>query len=288
MKNIIPFNWHKDLDIDKSESIGEDFMLLENPILSPVFDYPFKVDVTTAVICVRGSMKGSINLIEYQAVAPCLFVVLSDQILQYDYFSDDFSGLFIVMSKKFTDNLLINIQERLPLFLSVNKTPFIPLNEEELHSLTEYYAMLKRVVKIQSNPNKLEIVKHLMQAFFYTSTYNIHKLTDDKKKSKQEELVSKFMNLAQTNYKIHRELEFYADKLCLTSKYLSKVVKETTGTTAKEWIENYMVHEAKALLKSTNMTIQQISDELNFPNQSFFGKSFKRVVGISPKDYRHN
>jgi AraC-type DNA-binding domain-containing proteins len=288
MKNIIPFNWYKDLDLDKSESIGEDFVLLENPILSPVFDYPFKVDVTTAVICLRGSMKGSINLMEYHAVAPCLFVVLSEQILQYDYLSDDFSGLFIVMSKKFTDNLLINIQERLPLFLSVNKTPFIPLNEEELYSLKEYYAMLKRVVKIQSNPNKLEIVKHLMQAFFYTSTYNIHKLTDDKKKSKQEELVSKFMNLAQTNYKIHRETEFYADKLCLTSKYLSKVVKETTGTTAKEWIENYIVHEAKALLKSTNMTIQQISDELNFPNQSFFGKSFKRVVGISPKDYRNN
>ncbi|MDR0368520.1 MAG: helix-turn-helix domain-containing protein, partial [Bacteroidales bacterium] len=51
-------------------------------------------------------------------------------------------------------------------------------------------------------------------------------------------------------------------------------------------IDNYVVLEAKALLKSTNMTVQQISDELNFPSQSFFGKYFHRVVGVSPKEYR--
>jgi AraC-like DNA-binding protein len=80
----------------------------------------------------------------------------------------------------------------------------------------------------------------------------------------------------------------YADQLYLTPKYFSKVIKDNSGASASEWIDNYVILEAKALLKSTNMTILQISDELNFPSQSFFGKYFKRVVGVSPKEYRES
>ena len=83
-----------------------------------------------------------------------------------------------------------------------------------------------------------------------------------------------------------KQLKFYADALCITPRYLSRVVKECTGSSAADWIERYVVLEARALLKSTSMTIQQISDELNFPSQTFFGKYFKRRVGMSPKDYR--
>ncbi|MDR1673524.1 MAG: helix-turn-helix domain-containing protein, partial [Bacteroidales bacterium] len=75
-------------------------------------------------------------------------------------------------------------------------------------------------------------------------------------------------------------------KLCLTSKHLSAVIKKTTGKSAFEWINDYVILEAKSLLRATNMTVQQISEELNFANQSFFGKFFKRAVGVSPKEYR--
>ncbi len=67
---------------------------------------------------------------------------------------------------------------------------------------------------------------------------------------------------------------------------MSTIIKQTSGKTAGDWIDDYILLEAKALLKSTNMTIQQISDELNFPSQSFFGKYFKRLTGVSPKEYR--
>ena len=83
-----------------------------------------------------------------------------------------------------------------------------------------------------------------------------------------------------------RRLNFYADKLCLTPKYMSTIIRQTSGKTAGNWIDDYVLLEAKALLKSTNMTIQQISDELNFPSQSFFGKYFKRLTGVSPKEYK--
>jgi AraC-like DNA-binding protein len=64
------------------------------------------------------------------------------------------------------------------------------------------------------------------------------------------------------------------------------VIKEASGTTANDWIDRYVVLEAKALLKSTGMTIQQISEELNFSSQSFFGKYFKRRTGMSPSEYK--
>ena len=99
-------------------------------------------------------------------------------------------------------------------------------------------------------------------------------------------LVEKFLHLAQSYYKEQRGLEFYADKLCITPKHLSKIIKETTGKPANDWIDEHVALEAKALLKSTNMTISQISDELNFPSQSFFGKYFKRVTGMSPSEYK--
>lgn len=99
-------------------------------------------------------------------------------------------------------------------------------------------------------------------------------------------LVRDFLKQVQLFHKKERRIDFYADKLQLSSKYLSQVIKNYSGKSAADWIDEYVVLEAKALLKSTNMTIQQISDELNFPSQSFFGKFFKRISGVSPKTYR--
>jgi AraC-like DNA-binding protein len=98
--------------------------------------------------------------------------------------------------------------------------------------------------------------------------------------------VDRFLNLVQENFREQRDINFYADRMCLTPRYLSRLIKKNSGYFAGEWINNHVILEAKALLKSTNMTIQQISDELNFPSQSFFGKYFKRITGMSPKEYR--
>lgn len=101
-------------------------------------------------------------------------------------------------------------------------------------------------------------------------------------------MLGHFLSLAKEHYKEQRGVKFYADKLCITPKYLSFLIKERSGKSCNEWIDDYVVLEAKALLKSTNMTIQQIADELNFPSQSFFGKYFKRIVELSPKEYRNS
>ncbi len=285
-KAILPLNWRTELENVEVDSIGNDIILLDNPVITSTFQYPFKVDVTTAIICIKGTTEGSINLKPYFTRGPCFIAILPGQVMEYKSISDDFSGLFIIMSRQFTDSLMPNVQERLPLSLSVRDNPAISLNEEALEGMITYFEMIKRVVKIKEHPNRIDVVRYLTLAFFYGAGIYFHELADNRKKTHHELLVEKYLNLVQVHYKEQRGLEFYADKLCITPKHLSKVIKETSGKPANDWIDEHVVLEAKALLKSTNMTIQQISDELNFPSQSFFGKYFKRVTGMSPRAYK--
>jgi len=206
--------------------------------------------------------------------------------MEYKSISEDFTGLFIVMSNKFTDSLMPNASERLPLFLSVRDNPVTLLKEETLAGMIQYFEMLKRIIREKDHPYRLDVARHLTLAFFYGASIDFHQSFNVIKKSHQEILVEKFLSLAQNHHKAQRGLDFYADKLCITPKHLSKVIKETTGKSANDLIDEHVALEAKALLKSTNMTIQQISDELNFPSQSFFGKYFKRIAGMSPREYK--
>ena len=289
-KSVLPFNWRSEraIDIMRVDSIDNDFILLDKPLIMSVFDYPFKLDVTVAIICIKGTTEGAINLIPYATNGACLITILPGQIMQHKSISEDFEGLFIVMSSKFTDSLMPNAKERLSLLLSVRDHPAIPLDKESLQGMIDYFEMLKRMIRIKDHPYRLESVQHLTLAFFYGAGVNIHHVasSDNRKMTHHDILFEKFLNLVQTHYKEQRGLEFYADKLCVTSKHLSKVIKATSGKPANDWIDDHVTLEAKALLKSTNMTVEQISEELNFPSQSFFGKYFKRVTGFSPREYK--
>ena len=296
MKNTIAhLNWRTELKNVTADSIGQDFILLGNEnsrgkryfwVKEHEFDVPFKMDVTTIILCTGGRMKGKVDLKSYSTEAPGLFIVLPDQILQYEYISDDFKGDFIIMSKPFTNNLLLNIHERFPLFRSIQDNSWIPLTTEEVKSMMDYFSMFKKTLQTENNPQRVEIIKHLVQAFFYSSGFHLLNMTTLKEQSKQDVLMKRFLDLVKTNFRRERGVKFYADQLCLTPKYLSKVVKQNSDKSASEWISDFVILEAKALLRSTNMTVQQISDELDFPSQSFFGKYFKRCVGVSPNGYR--
>ena len=291
-KEITPFTWQIDFKSEfgnEIQGIDDDFILFDNIKVTSAFDHPFRSDVTTFIICTKGVTRGKIGLNSYETQAPCMITLLADEILQHEYVSDDFEGLFIVMSKNMTDSLLPEIQERLPIALSVRQNPFTPLNDDDLNLLITYYFMLKKVVEMTENLHRKTIVQHLMIAFYYYSNSWLHKIPQKESVStKQHESVEQFLDLAEKHYKTERQVKFYADKVNLTTKYLSQIVKTETGKSVNDWIDDYVILEAKALLKSSKLTIQQISDALNFTDQSVFGKYFKRNVGVSPKEYRSN
>ena len=270
------------------DNFEDKFILLENPAYKSVINHPVKLDGVVSTICVKGHMDGTLNQKKFIAKAPCLFIVLADQILQCDYFSDDFTGLSIIMSKSFLEDAFGDIQVSMPLFRSVIDNPLIQLNQEELKSMIEYFFLLQRTVRGKENPNLRLTLKHLTLGFFYGTGYRFYAVQDESKKTKKDILVEKFLAIVKKNYREQRMIEFYSEKLFLTPKHLSRIIKERSGKSSGEWIEDHVMLEAMALLKSTDKTIQQISDELNFASQSFFGKYFKRRAGISPKEYRKN
>ena len=155
-------------------------------------------------------------------------------------------------------------------------------------SFQEYHSFLWSKVKLKDNPFRKEITQGLLLALFY-EIYNIyqgHVVQERIPKSRKEDLFERFIRAVSESYKEERSVSYYADKMFLTAKHLSTVVKEISGKTAGEWIDSLVVLEAKALLKSSEMSIQEIADELHFANQSFFGKYFKHHTGMSPKEYR--
>jgi len=283
MKKVLPFVFGDNSGI---HNYSDDFILVDKPQTSWV-PYPVKLNAVIAIICLKGKIKGTHNMARFEGTAPCLIILLVDHTVTIENISEDFSALFVVMSKKFVDNL--NIEERIPVFLSLHKNPLVPLKKPEFASLKDYFRVVRRVLKLTGNPFIERIIQHFTKAYFYGFGYHVHGLgqnAGDAIKPRQEELVEKFLEDLRQNFRTERSISFYAGRLCVTPKYLSKVIKDHNGLSAKEWIEDYIVLEAQALLKSTDKTIQQISDELNFPTQSFFGKFFKRSVGLSPLDYR--
>lgn len=260
-------------------ALSDDYWLPENR------SQPFKLDFTMVIIVIRGVSKGYIDLNPYEIKAPCIFIVLPGQILIHEYISEDFEARLIFMSNTFSN--LLMFQEGLPHLITIGNNSTIPLSDYELNLLLSYYSILKSVITNKESQFRLEILKHIMMAFFY-GTNNLFKEINlgDKEKMRNKIIVNQFIMLVREHFKSQRNLKFYSNKLCLTPKYLSSIVKKQSHLSANEWIDRFIILEAKVLLKSTDLSIRQISDELNFPSQSFFGKYFKRIVGKSPIGYR--
>ena len=131
-------------------------------------------------------------------------------------------------------------------------------------------------------------MQNLLLTLFYeiSALYQKKYAKSDRQLTRDEEIFRKLIRLIILHYKEERTVAFYARELCLTPKYLSSVVKKTTNRTVTEWINETVVLDAKTQLKSSQMTVQQIANYLNFPTPSFFGRFFKKHTGMTPKAYR--
>ncbi|MBP3551098.1 MAG: AraC family transcriptional regulator [Alistipes sp.] len=270
--------------------LGNDIFLLDADYIdaeSAIEYEPFKIDMTIALICLGGSARIRVNMKEYRLQAQTTTIILYDQIGQLVEHSHDFDCKTIAMSRDFSNALFTNIGDIHPLYSKVADTAVMNI-ENGGNVFGRYYSLLADLVRSPRTEFKLEAAKHLTLAMFYGYSYEQHGISEEGAgRNRRKELYTNFLELLRTNYKQHRDLTFYASALCITPKYLSQVVREVSGRSAMLCIEEYVITECKALLSSTTMTIQQIADAMNFPSQSVFGKYFKRVVGVSPKEYRN-
>ena len=273
-----------DMNLEHVYHLGNELLIADHFDVKRVFPPYFRTAMPVCIFLKKGYLRGRCNLMDIEAMAPCMSILLPDQILEFTESSDDLEGMVVLMSERFTDRL--NIKVDFDLMQTFQSQRVIPLNEEALATMLQFCEMVKRLSQFPDHPFLMETAVNLTRAFFFGAGYFFHQRPETVAHSRGEQLVDGFLKLVQMHCRQERQLDFYAQELCISSKYLAATVKAVTGKTAGDWIEDYVMLEAKAMLTNTDMTISQISDHLHFPDTSTFGKYFRRHTGLSPKEFK--
>lgn len=273
-----------------SDILEQDFWMLRHvssPMVSTVTN-PVKFSASTSIFVHKGSCEADINLRSFKIQAPCVVNVGSEGIVFPRNVSPDFDASFMVLSKRLTEGIAAHFNN-IGIFTAMRANPVVNIPEKECYKIERFYDDLHDITQDNLNNHPFETVMYTFIAFFYKYAMKFYEqYRSNIPSSVNNRIADQFLLLVQQHFRKERFLEFYAEKLDITTKHLSRTVKSQTGHSAVEWINRFVILEAKVMLRSSNLNIQQISEELNFPSQSFFGKYFKKAVGISPKDYRNS
>ena len=275
---------------EKIDIFDNDFAIVDDPHKSPIQDHPTHTDVAVLSVCLEGRGTLSIDLKRYDVQANDMLIIFPGQIVQLLDKSKNMRSSTLIISSDYIKNSLFSLQQFMPLLFELRDNQSLKLSPDEVVHILEYHSFLRQKIRMHPSRYKKTIAYSLLHAFFFeiANIFDHHKPITIPPQSRKTELFRRFIETLQTHFKRERSVTFYADKLCLTPKHLSNVIKELTGRSAGEWIDSYVVMEAKTMLRMTELTILQISEELNFANQSFFGKYFKQHTGISPVQYRRS
>ena len=230
-----------------------------------IFRFPSRLNALIIGVGTEGETSLTSNLQEFRLKKDSLFIFSPKHILQVQS-NNRFKAHLIVIAPDFLKRINIDTKRMMPLFLQFGSLPCMELTHAESQSLRSFISMVEQELKGSETDFSSEI------------NSPIH--------NRAEEYFRQFTELLGEHYKHERSVGFYARQLCITPKYLTTLIKRISGKSVSEWIDNYVILEAKTLLKYSNMSVQEIAYYLNFPNQSFFGSYFKRNAGMSPSQYK--
>lgn len=271
-------------------SVLDDDIILSNniEIKNKIFDTPCRLDGFVLLFCTNGEAEIQINFQEYK-IHPGILVMNIPENVIYISNVNNLKVYPIVISSDFLKKMNIKMKDLMKLYVFAKKIPLVSLEYSEIMTLEKYYFLLEDII-LSNEEHKKAVLEGLVQSLISKLNSIIHRfqnnIPDSQSKKRNEEIFETFIELLTRNEATERNLAYYADKIGITSNYLSKIVKEYTGRTAIEWIDEYVIFEAKTMIKHTQYTIQEIAYKLKFPSQSFFGKYFKRLTGMSPKQYK--
>lgn len=244
-------------------------------------------DQLTIILCTGGRKELQINFADYTLTPGSLAFIYPNSMWRPLATSSDFEAhYFSIQGTSAKEwNAFIDLDTVFSLSSYIAKHPHTQLSLDETQVMTQYLNLLKS--RYEANAQAI-IIRFILSAFTLelNRIFTAREKSDRSKISRQEDILWKFLTLLKQYHKEERTVNFYADKMCISPKHLSSVIKQMSHKTAHEIIADFVTKTAKRLLKTTTMSIQEISDELNFANQSFFGKFFKQNTGQSPSAYR--
>ena len=282
-----------------SVGVGDDFCIMNITASerSLAFKHPCRFDCYMIVYCVQGKVKLNVNLGEHVLGPAMLFFNQPGSIIRINECEgqegEDFHYICVLLTRDFVKDMMVDVNRIFTRNVSFVEHPCIKLEEEKDKYLHQHVRLMISLAKSQT-PFLTECIRSVLSSVFYYMTGVWAKNIEDNNSVgesmsiKNRALVDKFLKLLSEYHTMYRNVGFYADKLCLTPKYLSRVIRDATGKSAPEWIDSYVILEAKNLLKYSGLAIKEIVFRLNFPNQSVFYKFFKARTGMTPTEYRNS
>ena len=280
-----------DIDIPKID-LPEDWLIgtdIQKELLSLYTNYPVRLKCEIFVLCMDGEIEASINLNKIIVKANDVITLTPGSIFQIDRIGGNLKIYFLGFSANYVEQKE-NSRILLDTMYQTLGRPILSLSDNGAKLLEEYFNLL---IHTYLHFEESSVLQNITPNIF-SDTHTImsilyNKNTKEKvSMSKSEQICKSFTQLVLQHYSQNRNVSWYADKLGITHAYLCTTVKQAIGKTCVDVISSMVIMDAKSQLKSTDLSIQQISDSLNFANMSFFGKYFKRHVGMSPLDYRNN
>jgi AraC-like DNA-binding protein len=270
-----------------------DFSLLDGFIISGgnrripdlFLEYPHSVEGLAVSICTEGHKKVKIGLREQEITPGTLIVLIPDLIIEPLEKSKDISLKTIFFFYDFISEL--QLPSQFNIIEKIMASPCIRLSDKDYATLLRYYAFIEEQYVRYIPDFKPTVIRNLLFALLgeILSLYSIRE-TKFLSTGHAEKLVNLFIEVLLKNYKSEHTVSFYADKLCVTPKYLTTVIKQNTGKSMSTWINNALIAHSKRELKTTDNSILLISEELDFSSSSQFCRYFKKHTGFTPKQYR--
>ena len=255
---------------------------------------------TACFVCTRGGGKILLNGMEYAVEPGSLTVYFSYSVLHIITKTPDLEGIVISCNLETIQPLLYKVSDFNSLFL-IRQHPYTKLQDWQVKMITSYIQLLSDIIqRTEAEEQKLRdiqikpiretmwqqidlLASSLMLGIVSCYTHFAHQPSAH---SRKDDVLQKFITMLYHSYKQEHDVSYYAEAQFLTCRYFSAIIKEKSGKSPSEWIIAALLGETKRLLNSTSKTIKDISMELNFPNQSYFGKWFKNLVGCSPLEYK--
>ena len=253
---------------------------------------PTRFDALILIGITEGEMEIQIDYISYKAGKNSLTLIMPTHITHFINGSGKLKGWILTISKSYIGSQSFSGRKPTAIsYMQLKKNPLTVFSDDEYQSLYTSLDYIRGKIRQHQHTHVFyqETIKLALLMFFA----DLGNLFFSKKEyhitaalSRKEELFADFQTLLREHCKKQHNVKFYAGKLCITTQYLSSILKEQSGRSASQWIQEALIIEAKGLLKSPRINVQQVADKLNFPDQSTFGKFFKKHTGLSPMAFR--
>ena len=270
----LPEDWLAGTDINKE-------------LLGLYTNFPVRLKCEVFVLCIEGTVEATLNLNKIQVYPHSLVTLPPGSIFQVNSIEGELKIYILGFSSQYIEENQHSLFLLDTMYHTLGK-PVCSLNEKGVQIAESYFKLMIDLYENLPDKAKKEVAFNLYSDIHKGISLLYQSISNERANlSKSEMICRNFGQLVIQHYQNNRNVSWYAEKLGISHAHLCTIVKQITGHTCVEIIASMVIMDAKSQLKSTNLSIQEISDSLNFANMSFFGKYFKRNVGMSPLEYRN-